>query len=141
MSMDRKKEKRQKLMKHTCKWRGRRLPSRSTGIFSSPSDITVWVVKEKILHTISHALFQSKCSSSISTLMTSAIAVDGWVSFSCKATWIRHLTHRLKRASDVPTKVCNEPAEKAKSSVESFVWESHTKQSAHLKLKKFGKQL
>lgn len=25
----------------TCKWRGRRLPSRSTGIFSSPSVFTV----------------------------------------------------------------------------------------------------
>ena len=78
----------QHLNKLTCKWRGRRLPSRSTGIFSSPSGDTVWVVKEKILHTMSHALLQLKCSSSTSTLMTSATARDGWVSFSCKATYI-----------------------------------------------------
>jgi len=76
------------LGKPTCKWRGRRLSSRSTGTFSSPSGNTVWVVKEKILHTMSHALFQSKCSSSTSTLITSAIAREGWVSFSCRATYI-----------------------------------------------------
>lgn len=70
----------------TCKWRGRRLPSRSTGIFSSPSVFTVWHVNENVWHTISQALFQSKYSSSISTLMTSAIASDGWVSFIWKAT-------------------------------------------------------
>ena len=44
------------------------------------------VVKEKILQTRPHALSQSKFSSSKRTVMTSAMASDGWVSFNCRAT-------------------------------------------------------
>ncbi|PON46663.1 hypothetical protein PanWU01x14_249590, partial [Parasponia andersonii] len=62
---------------HTSKWRGSRLPSKSTGIFSSPSANTVCVVNEKILQTMPHALLQSKFSSSTRTLMTSDMASDG----------------------------------------------------------------
>ncbi|PON60631.1 LOW QUALITY PROTEIN: hypothetical protein TorRG33x02_284360 [Trema orientale] len=61
----------------TSKWRGSRLPSKSTGIFSSPSANTVCVVNEKILQTMPHALLQSKFSSSTRTLMTSDMASDG----------------------------------------------------------------
>ncbi|MNV52033.1 hypothetical protein D3C71_1441060 [compost metagenome] len=63
-----------------CRWRGRILPSMSTGQLSSASLISVWLVYEKTWQVTSNASSQLNLCSSINRRISSGIDSTGWVS-------------------------------------------------------------
>ena len=55
--------------------------------FSRASCIIVWFVYEKVAFAILSASSKLSCSSSTSSLISSGIAIVGWVSLSCTALY------------------------------------------------------